>query len=385
MTFNSAGKYSLEIFINNRLLTTSDAILDEIVIHESIHQSLPTVDLTLVTNDSLIERTPLTDGSQIDIRLKIEQTEDTEEVLILETLLWSHEAVEISDGIQLKMHCLLSAPDFLNGRIESVNGSSFDVFNLMAQRSRMTLISDPSVDKQVWIRPGIRGNVWLNDVINHSWASPRSAFIYAVTRQRELLRYNLDERASKNPKWVFKPELEFYGDVIENNVVRFKYPRFTSQSGYLNTFFGYGRDLSTFNVESGEIQSHKPNSFVKRTNFMNLNSTRETSQKHQSLGVNNPLNVHGKYYDAYAQNMRIKSFYSSSVDVLSSYFRNVRLLDRVSLSLNNDNGTSKRQTYSGDYFVEKISTVVDTAQVTRRFVLVREGINADPSVSNGAK
>lgn len=384
MAFNVSGQYRLEISINNQVLKASSNIIEGIQIHESIHQALPTVDITFINDSGLIESNPLTDGSQVDIDLTILQTGE-EEQLRLETILWSHEITEISEGVSITLHCVLSAPDFFDGRIESVKGSSFDVFNLMAERSRMTLISDPSIDKQVWIRPGIRGNVWLNDVINHSWAGPRSAFVYGVTRQRELIRYNLDERSSKNPVWAFKPDREFFGEELEPNVVKYKYPRFSSQSGFLNTFFGYGRCLSNFDVDQGEIISNQPKSFIKRTNFMNLNSLRETPQRCNSLGFSNSLNVHENYFNAFAQNMRIKAFYSINVDILSSYFQDTRLLDRITLQLNNEAENETRKTYAGEYFIEKISTILDPTNIVRRYSLTREGFNVDSSGSNNSK
>ena len=158
---------------------------------------------------------------------------------------------------------MLSAPDFINSRIESVKGSSLEVFETMAKRSRMQLISDVSIDKQVWIRPGIRGNVWLNDVINHSWSSPESAFVYGVTRNRELLRYNLTERAAKDPIWTFVDGDNAANLEDSDNIVTYKYPKLYSQAGLLNTFFGYGRNLSTFNVEEGFRRSTKAYHLVK--------------------------------------------------------------------------------------------------------------------------
>lgn len=382
MTFNIYNSYSLEIIINNKTLESGS--IQEVIIHESIHQSLPTVDITFVTDVNLIEEEPLVDGSQIDIVLKTTQNSNSEEELRLETLLWSNEIVQISRGVSITLHCVMSAPDFLNSKIESIKGSSLQVFQTMADRSKMQLISDVSIDKQVWIRPGIRGNVWLNDVINHSWASPESAFVYAVTRNRELLRYNLTERAAKNPVWTF---LE--GDNINNgvadNIVTYKYPKLYSQGGLLNTFFGYGRNLSTFNIDEGSIKQHKPSSFTKRTNFMNLNNTRETSQKHDSLGFNNNLNVHDKYFDAYAQNMRLKSFYSLGVEVMSTAFKDVKLLDRVSFILSNQDTPDTLKTYAGNYFIEKISTIIEPTNVVRKFSLIREGFNADKSAGLSSK
>ena len=385
MPFDLFGKYRLEIAINNVSLDTSFNLIEELIIHESIHQALPTVDITFLNNSNLIESTPLTDGSQVDIDLAILQTEDIEETLRLETLLWSYEATEVSEGVKITLHCVLSAPDFFEGRRESVNGSSQDVFQTVADRSGMTLITDPSVDKQVWIRPGIRGNVWLNDVINHSWASSRSAFIYAVTRQRELLRYNLDERSSRNPVWTFQQDLEEVNQPIATNVIRYKYPVFSSQSGFLNTFFGYGKQLTTFDVDQGQLVSHQPNTFIKRTNFMNLNNNREVPQRYDSLGFGNAQNVHENYFNAYAQNMRIKSFYSVNVQLMSSYFRDVRLLDRVQLQLNSNAAGEFRQTYAGEYFIEKISTILDQSNIVRRMSLTREGFNAGSNVSNNSK
>ena len=385
MTFNVNNHYKLEVTINGVLLSNTSNVLEELVIHESINQSLPTLDLTFINSSDLIESTPLTDGSKIDINLTILQNGQKEEELRMETVLWSYEATEQSEGVRLVLHCVLSAPDFFESRIESVNGSSFDVFNLMAQRSRMTLVSDASIDKQVWIRPGVKGLVWLNDVINRSWSSPRSSFVYAVTRDRKLLRYNLDERASRNSKWTFQPEREFFNEEYSDIAIKYKYPKFSSQSGLLNTFFGYGKRLSTFDVDQGGFVDHRATSFVKRTNFMNLNNEREVPQRYDSLGFGNSQNMHSNYFNAYAQNMRIKSFYSLNVDVMSTVFKDVSLLDRVTLQLNEEATSSKRRTFAGEYFVDKISTILDGSFVTRRYSLVREGFNADSTVSNNSK
>ncbi len=383
MTFVVQNKYSLDIIVNGIQLSRSNTILQQVIIAESVHQALPTVDMTLVIDNNLLEQYPLTDGSKIDLQLTINQT-GQEETLRLETILWSYESYDIHEGKTVNLHCVMSAPDFFESRIESINGSSFDVFNLMANRSRLQLISDSSIDKQIWIRPGIRGNIWLNEVINHSWSSPKSAFVYAVTRQRELLKYNLDERASKSPKWTFRPDREFGTDLSDTDVL-YKYPKFSSQSGFFNTFFGYGKNLYSFNIETGEKDLNKAQNFTKRVNFMNYNSEREVPQRYGSLGFNNALNVHENYFDAYAQNMRIKSLYSFRGEVLSSYFRDVRLLDRIALQLTDEPNNSRPSTNAGQYFVDKISTIITETDVTRKFSLVREGFNADSSASNNSK
>lgn len=382
MAFALDKKYSINITINGVALG-SGSVFKQMLIAESVHQSLPTVDFIIVNDRSLIESTPLTDGSKIDFEIRILQNNE-EEQFRLETVLWSHEVQDLSDGIQIVFHCVLSAPDFLEAKIESVDGSSFDVFNTVATRSGMTLISDSSIDKQVWIRPGIRGNLWLNEVINHSWASEKSAFVYAVTRERELLRYNLDERAAKDPTWVFNPSRE-NGQDPSSNTIFYKYPKFSSQSGFFNTFFGYGKELYSFNIETGERSLNKARSFVKRTNFMNMNEEREVPQQYGSLGFNNPQNIHEHYFDAFAQNMRIRSLYSVKTEVLSEYFRPVKLLDKVSLQLTDEGRQERPTTFAGHYFVDKIATMFTSTDVTRKFSLVREGFNADTSVSNGSK
>jgi len=384
MSFTVQDRYSIDLSINNIQVDFSKTVLEEVLIIESIWQSLPVVEITIINDGELVEVNPLLDGSQIDLILNIFNTGGNEE-LRMETVLWTHTIEPYSEGFRINMKCILSAPDFLEGRIESVNGSSFDVFSTMADRSRMTLIADPSIDQQVWLRAGIRGNVWLNDVINRSWASPESAFIYAVTRDRELLRYNLSERAARNPVWTFQPQRELNEVEIPDETILYKYPRFNSQSGLLNSFFGYGRSLSNFNLETGELDVNSPKSFVKRTNFMNLNEDREVSQRHDSLGYNNALNVHENYFNAYTQNMRLKSFYSSSVELLSEYVRPVRLLDRVTLQLYNESNRQTQDVYAGDYFVKNITTMLDPNKVTRRFTLTREGINANAGTAGNSK
>lgn len=382
MTLTVDNKFQIELKVNNIKVDLNQNVLDQLIIHEGVNQSLPTMDLSIVNDGSLVERDALVDGSQIDVNLTILQTGD-EETLEIETILWSHEIVRLSEGYQISLHCVLSAPDFLESRIESVNGSSTDVFRLMADRSRMKLISDSSIDKQVWIRPGIRGNIWLNDVINHSWASPKSAFIYVVTRQRELLRYNLDERASRKSIWTFQQDrLTIDREPIEDNIIRYETSKFSSQSGFLNSHFGYGKKLSNFDVDLGTLVENQPREFTKRTKFMNLNSKRELPQRSDSLGFGNSLNVHENYFNAFSQNMRIKSFYSVTVDLLSTFFRDVRLLDRVTLQVFDEASESTQQTFGGEYFIDKISTIVRDNNVFRRFSLVREGYNAEEAIDS---
>lgn len=376
MTFTVATKYNLELSINNEKLDPSRNMIEQINIHENLMSFLPTMDIVIINDGSLIETSPLEDGSQIDLDLSILQT-GSEEILRFESFLFTHEITILSEGYRITLHCVMSASDFFESRIESVNGSSLDVFSLMAERSRMTLIADTSIDKQVWMRPGIRGGLWLDQVTNHSWASDKSAFVSVVTRNRQLLRYNLDERASRNPTWVFQPDRETVFDTLESNVVRYKYPEFSSQSGFLNSHYGYGRKLFNFDVDSGQLVENRPRQFIKRTNLMNLNENREVPQRYDSLGFNNSLNVHENYFNAFAQNMRIKSFYSVSVDLMSSYFRNVNLLDRVTLQLFDEGNQSTGKSYAGEYFVDKIATVITPVDVVRRFTLTREGYNSN--------
>lgn len=384
MGISVSDKYSLELFINNKKVDFSRTVFENLTIIEGIWQSLPSVQLILINDGELVEVNPLIDGAQIDFTLTLfTQGEEAEEIK-METLLWSHSIEPDSDGYRITLNCLLSAPDFIGSRIEAIEGSSFDVFNTLATRSRMQLISDPSIDKQVWIRPGIRGNIWLNDVINRSWASPDSAFIYGVTRNRELLRYNLSERAARNPTWFFSPNREVQ-EKIPDNTILYSYPRFNSQSGLLNSVFGYGRNLSSFNLETGVTDVNKPKSFTKRTNVMNVNSKLEVPQKYDTLGFNNSLNVHENYFNAYAQNMRLKSFYSSTVDLMTEIIRPIRLLDRITLQLYNEASQETQDVYAGDYFIKNISTIVDPNLVTRRITLVREGINSDPRLSGSSK
>lgn len=380
MTTSINDKYELTLTVNNVTLTTSNTILENLVIYESVNQSLPTMDISLITDGNLVEVNRLEDGSKVDINLTIKQAGN--ETLKLETLLFSHEVLPINEGYHIKMHCFMSAPDFLESRIESVSGSSLEVFRLLAERARMDLISDGSIDKQVWLRPGIRGNIWLNQVINHTWSSPDSCWVYAITRNRELLRYNLTERASKSPTWSFRQKREDTEE-LSDNISTFSYPKFKSESGFLNSFFGYGRGLSTFDIEKGDRLSNSPKFFKKRVDYMNLNTSREVSQGDDSQGYSNLLNVHENYFNAYPQNMRLKSFYSVSVEFLSAQFRNVRLLDRVDLQLVNEGDIKKSQsTYAGNYFVEKIVTIVNPTEVVRRFHLIREGYNSREALNS---
>jgi hypothetical protein len=379
------GKYKLEISINNKPLNSF--ILEEFIIYENMIQILPTMDLTFISNSDLLEATPLLDGSQVDIDLTIfglgKGSQD--ENIRMEFLLFKYQATELSEGIKYTLNCIYSAPDFLDARIESVNGSSFEVFSLMANRSRLNLVADPSIDKQVWIRNGIKGNLWLNHVNNHSWSSETSAFVYAVSRHRDLLRYNITERASRNPAWTFIPERETNNLSIDKNAMIYKYPHFKSNAGLLNSFFGYGRELSSFDIQTSEHTKHKPTTFIKRTNFMNLNEKRETPQRYEFQGFNNSLNVHPNYFLAYAQNQRFKSFYSVNVEIITDYPKNIKILDRVNLLLNNEAAQSVRNTYAGHYFIDKITTVIDPTTAIRRVSLVREGFNSESSASFNAK
>lgn len=367
-------KYDLDLRIDGKSLNFSRNVLSEIHIIESANQGLPTADITILNDGSLVEVDPLIDGSTIDIALTIRTFGEVKEN-VMQFRLFSHEIAEAQEGYLIAMHCVLDVQDLLRASIESIEGSAFEVFNTVASRNSMNVILDSSTDSQVWVRPGIRGHVWLSDIANHAYSSENSVYVNAVRRDKTLLFLNLNRQAAKKATWQFHPKRESKGTSINEEDVLYKYSEFSNQSGFLNTIYGYGRTLSHFDAITGDRKSNQPVSFVKRVNNLQVGVGREKPQRYDSLGYD-AGNVHSKYHLAYAQNLRLKSFYSTTVKVISDFPRPINLLEKASLNLYSESSEKTQQTYSGDYFVAKIVTSLDQHGITAVYSLLREGDNA---------
>lgn len=368
------NKYSLDIRINGESISFSKNILVEINIIESTSQGLPTADITILNDGTLVEVDPLIDGATIDLALTMSSFGEADQQ-VMQFRLFTHEIAEVPDGYLIAMHCVLDVQDLLQAKIESIEGSSFEIFNTIASRNSMKVILDSTTDKQVWIRPGIRGHVWLTEVANHAYGSESSVFINAVRRDKTLLFMDLGVRGARESIWQFQPKREIKNVALNENDILYKYSEFSNQSGFLNSIYGYGRSLSHFDTITGTLKENKPKSFVKRTNNLQVNNNREAPQRYDSLGYD-AGNVHENYHLALAQNLRLKSLYSTSVKVISEFPRQANLMERATLNLFNETLRSTQQTYSGDYFISKIVTTLDQHGITTVYTLLREGDNA---------
>jgi hypothetical protein len=372
------GSYVVNILIDGNAFDESTNALDVLEIQESALQALPTITLEFLNDGSLVDLNPIVDGSKIKISLEPIQVSEVFAAEVYEFRVFTCDIAQATAGWKFRLQGYLDIPDMLSAKSEAFRGTARDVFSQVASRNQMTLDADPSLDLMTWIRPGVRGHVFLTNVARHAWSDNISAFSFVIRRNKDLVLANLTRRHARKVDWKFLsrlPTASNYESLAADEILYSAEDTVVSNAfGHANFSYGYGRVTGTHEVLTGNHPLITISEVQKTTKFLQVDKGLRQNQKSEFLPID-VGNVHANYNRAYMQNLRLLSFYSSRVKVTTVIPKNVKLLDRVNLELYDNTRQVPSASYAGEYFVDKIVTRVTPLRISRTISLLREGIN----------
>jgi hypothetical protein len=152
-----------------------------------------------------------------------------------------------------------------------------------------------------------------------------------------------------------------------------------SNSGFLNSWYGYGRVANTYNSETGAAASKTSSAKSAMVLSNKLNRSSKISAKIAQNGFVND-NVGEKYHQTHMNNMnRLISFSSTKLTVTLGQltFIPISVLDIVMFKQPAVNSNLESSEYeSGLYVVTKVARTIQNGSVLTTVQLCREGFNS---------
>jgi len=228
-----------------------------------------------------------------------------------------------------------------------------------------------SLDSQIWIQPNTSDKKFINELWLHADLGTSFPAI-GITSGGEFLIKDMVKEGTKPFLWKFThnpkkaTDLQYDGDYSVND-----------QTGFINSWVGYGREKTVYDIESGAVaqicEISEP--VVALTN--KLARLAEIEKRFTSTGVSNE-NTHANYWKSALHNLTNLASLSASAITLSfqNQFVPIKLLDQVMFT-DEDVGNNSQSSAltSGLYFVSKVSRNLGNRQFSTVVILTRESLN----------
>ena len=373
------GKYDVRVSIEGSGFTSIENQIISLKIIESCDNSCPSMELQFFSDGNVYSNSHLYDGQKIYVTFRNLETGIELDETRCEFRIFNFSITSGLNQAIVNVNAVLDTTDIFESKKESFIGTSSQVYSGIAERMGISSDVDPTNDSQVWIRPGIRGGDFLNEVANHAWNSENDFFAWGLRKEKELVLANIRQRMSREVDWFFKKYISETRVSREERDVLFSDFEISSKSGTMNNLFGYGQDLYSFSIEKGESSKVELGEF-KLENRKRLQVNKEIAEYRNNDSM--PIdcgNVHENYYRAYYQNLRYKSLYSTQLKCTTIRPRNVRLLDTCNVSIPFSPIKDHVSIYSGKYIISKIVTKVDFKRknLAVNYYMVRESIDEE--------
>ena len=277
------NKYELIIRIEDEVLEELGVLLQKIEIYENVWQSVPTAKLEFVSTAFMVEDQPICDGMRVEVQLRaLTQGNEADDELI-KFRVFDFEIIHSIDAFIYVIDLIYDVADLYQSKVESIEGTSADVFRAFAARNNLDHDIDFTQDLQVWIRPNVRGLIWLNQISNHAWSSAESCYVWCIRKSGELILHNLAHRKDEQYKWQFL--LERLQDSVDpkDHQIFIQDFKLRVNSGTFNSLFGYGRNSLVFDLESGDYEDQQVGVITKSVRHLQLNKDQLQPQRSDTV------------------------------------------------------------------------------------------------------
>lgn len=361
------------VYINGVKLDDKNSAVYKIAIEETISGEFPRLDMSLGLRDIFLTSYPLTDGTPIVVEIYDDVIKGSFERYNFR--LYSFEAMSSPSGGTLDYMIVAYHESLWKLSVledSAYSTTSAGLFKQIANKTDMTPDVDETNDYMTWFTvEGNRLNL-LREVCLHSWANKYSVFAWWVNRFGELNFKNLIYRIQQKPSRKLIETTDLMTDLYPGatpitNVM------YSMESAVNNFRYGYGNNISFFDVENISNRVQYPREFQVNAQSVNISS----AGKNQSC-INSGIssgNTHSNYQRAEIQNKRGLALWSTVISCVDQYCFNANLGDCVEFVFKVD-GRDESLLYSGNYLISGIKFVVDsTNRPMKQLFLVRQGIS----------
>jgi len=331
---------------------------------------LPTWELQLNSLDEkaiqlLNEKNPLTVTMGFD-----QQVQATSELIPV-----SMGTMDISDDERVMVvKGVLNAPGYsANSKyLLSEKKSALEVMEETASEFFDTdLDPNKSEDEQVWIRPYTSAKRFVNEL----WVRgdlPGSTPMIGISADGTFVVRSLS-KVKIGKKWTFVNNLE--GDF--NTIPYMDNPLLNFDTGFLNAWFGYGREVRERDLDTDILQIIQEEIQVQQTISSELIRNPDVGLRRDHISFLSE-NVHANYNRARLRNLAYLTTQSmANLEIkVRDLFRDFRVLDPVEVQVPDQEEPQQSSEFlSGKYIITKVARNLSANSLTTILKLSRETVN----------
>lgn len=359
--------------------------LHQCLIQESLEYPLPNCTLSFDANDQFLKDHPITDGTLVEIHLYKDDNSLNEYYTFR---VYNLDLGIMNNYIRYTLSCYLDVYQlFFSGEGFAANTYSSEIFRSVAKSLKIPSNIDTTLDKQLWVPSNFDLLRWLSNISKYGYIDELSCMLWGIEKNKTLLYKNLSSIIKSTPKEnLLKLIPTNDNNTPDDNSLPYNSAQPTFYSGIENLRYrGYGGYDTYFHLPSYSSKKVSASKVVASSNMLNIN--RELSQglepTQQAFDVGN---FHQHYYEAYMQNLRQLSTYSTYMTVLLEEWSNkLRLLTPVILEysvsgMNPNSGDSSRiESLSSVYVIDKVTTIINAGEISQAIQIMGQGYNTTRS------
>jgi hypothetical protein len=366
MATQIGSQYYVDLAFNDTEFSATPTSVPRIFEMNNNHHHLPSV--LLYVNDvtgSLLNQQNLGDGSPIDIAT----TSDPSlypPVTTTYRMVGRPKAIS-SQTANLSITGYLDAPKYLRQVIQkSYRGNSSDVITQMAGDVGMTARTDPTNDSMAWL-PNLKTySNFARHLTDYGWASATSLMSMAVNRTKEILYFDMIDHIQNQPVATF-----YYGGTPPtgggNSYLIARYNILT-KSGVLNHWMGYGANTNQVGRD-GTLNVYNPVQATFFSTFIDVATAVQSDINKLVRTAYHPPdtgNGHANFISAYHQNRRLRSLFSSDLEIMIIGDCTCDIFDIVAVDIVDSSTYQTNPAYQGNYVITaKTRTIWNNMYYTR--------------------
>lgn len=378
MAIGISGQYYCQFDINN---STSDDFIDFIdeedllsfTLIEEAGNILPTFELSFLTDDEDIFPL-LNEGNDLEVKLGLTYNDSVSialAVLKLDSIPQGNNFRMIVVSGVLSQIVYLTNPNLQittkQSGIEAMIATAKKSFTI----DKFSNITN-SLDSQLWIQRNQSDRSFINTIWLHANLQPSFPAI-GITSQNTFIIKDIKKDLLAPYRW------RFTNKVINSNDIYYDGdPKITSNTGFINTWTGYGKQKLQYNIDDaldtsiqtiGQPVMALTNQLARRSGVTKL---------FDGVGVVN-TNVDPNYWQTYLYNLTYLSLFSAvQLDLsFTNKFTPIQILDQVMYKDKSVSTptTATSQFNTGKYYVSRVARTISAKNLNTVVTLCRESLN----------
>lgn len=367
-----ADKYTLELFINGADFFATDAARISVIdIYEDIYSGLPTCTLELVFPKEAFDTNSFVDGSLITIGIISQEFGINSKY---DFRVWDIPAI-VQDGnfITVQVNGVLDVYNIYHDANKyNLYANTSDIFSKICTENNWTSDIDLTTDQQLWVAGRRNTFQFMHHLCKHGYVNETSCMYWFFDKEKRFMYKNISALfKNRSTTYTF-----FKGTTGGDKSFAYNQIGISLNAGTNNVNNGgYGYTYDVFDLLTYKPKEVHAKKVTAVSNVINVSKELSQGLHYDKLAMD-VGNFNPNYHMAYAQNARIRSTYSTYINLSCQYLQKFRLGEIVNVEyqdIESDDTTNKSFSMLG--MIDEIHVFIAPEAIGADVEIMTQGIN----------